>query len=284
MVIVTEPSPGRPTVGFARIDPGEVDASSRRYWEQDAEGYQAAHGQFLGGDSGAGFVWGPEGVTEDELEMLGPAQSWAGRRAVEIGCGGGQCGRWLAERGAAVVGVDIALNQLRFARAGRYPLPVVAATGTALPFADASFDLAFASYGAVPFVGDLPLLFAEVQRVLRPSGIWVYSTSHPIRWAFPDDPGPAGLTATLSYFDRTPYVERDETGRATYSEFHRTLADHLNVLIESGFAIERVVEPEWPEWNEQVWGGWSPLRGDALPGTLIIRARARGADGSVMAH
>ena len=36
------------------------------------------------------------------------------------------------------------------------------------------------------------------------------------RWAFPDDPGPRGLTVQQSYFDRTPYVEVDDNGTTTY--------------------------------------------------------------------
>ena len=54
--------------------------------------------------------------------------------------------------------------------------------------------------------------------VLRPGGRFVFSVTHPTRWAFPDDPGPGGLTLVQSYFDRTPYVEVDETGAATYVE------------------------------------------------------------------
>jgi SAM-dependent methyltransferase len=157
---------------------------------------------------------------------------------------------------------------------------VVAGTATALPFEDASFDVAFASYGAVQFVADLPRLLGEVRRVLRGGGRWVFSVTHPIRWAFPDDPGPAGLTASGSYFDRTPYVERDGSGAAVYAEFHRTLADYVTALVEAGFAIEAIVEPEWPDWNDATWGGWSPLRGTHLPGTLIIGCRADGGAGS----
>ena len=83
-----------------------------------------------------------------------------------------------------------------------------------LPFRDASFDLAFSAYGAVPFVADSAAVMNEVARVLRPGGRWVFSASHPIRWAFPDSPGPEGLTATMSYFDRRPYVEFDGDGPA----------------------------------------------------------------------
>ena len=142
------------------------------------------------------------------------------------------------------------------------------------PSGDATFDAAFAAYGAIQFVADLPRLLAEVRRVLRPGGRWVFSVTHPIRWAFPDDPGPAGLAVSGSYFDRTPYVERDGSGTAVYAEFHRTVGDYVSAVVAAGFAIETMVEPEWPDWNESTWGGWSPLRGTHLPGTLIIGCRA----------
>ena len=147
-------------------------------------------------------------------------------------------------------------------------------------FPTATFDVAFASYGAIQFVGDLPRLLGEVRRVLRPGGRWVFSVTHPIRWAFPDDPGPAGLNVSGSYFDRTPYVERDGSGVAVYAEFHRTIGDYVAALVRAGFVIERIVEPEWPDWNDATWGGWSPLRGTHLPGTLIFGCRADGGAGA----
>ena len=78
--------------------------------------------------------------------------------------------------------------------------------GAALPFADASFDVVVTAYGVMPFVADSAGVMREVARVLRPGGRFVFSTTHPMRWAFPDDPGPQGLVASSSYFDRTPYA------------------------------------------------------------------------------
>ena len=49
----------------------------------------------------------------------------------------------------------------------------------------------------------------------------------------------------------------------------------LGVLRQAGAAgmhVVDIVEPEWPEANDQEWGGWSPLRGRLIPGTLIIVA------------
>jgi SAM-dependent methyltransferase len=139
-----------------------------------------------------------------------------------------------------------------------------------LPFADQSFDIAFSAYGAVPFISDPERLFAEVARVLRPGGRWVFSITHPVRWAFPDDPGPGGLQVTRSYFDQTPYVETGTDGTVVYAEHHRTLGDRVRTPVNAGFTLVDLVEPEWPATFEQPWGAWSPMRGRLIPGTAIF--------------
>jgi SAM-dependent methyltransferase len=128
----------------------------------------------------------------------------------------------------------------------------------------------FTAYGAVPFVADSAALMRECARVLRPGGRFAFSTTHPFRWALPDDPGEAGLTVRGSYFDRTPYVEEDADGHALYVEHHRTLGDRVRELTAAGLELVDLVEPEWPASNTQVWGGWSPLRGALVPGTAIF--------------
>jgi hypothetical protein len=110
----------------------------------------------------------------------------------------------------------------------------------------------------------------EVARVLRPGGRWVFSVTHPIRWCFPDDPGPEGLTARTSYFDRRPYVEIDEDNIPTYAEHHRTIGDRIRELVSAGLVIDDLIEPEWPEEHERIWGQWSKLRGQVIPGTAIF--------------
>jgi hypothetical protein len=115
----------------------------------------------------------------------------------------------------------------------------------------------------------------EVARVLRPGGRWVFSTTHPFRWCFRDDPGPGGLVVDSSYFDRRAYVEQDEAGRATYVEHHRTVGDRVRELVAAGFVLDDLVEPDWPAGHEQAWAQWSPLRGRLMPGTAIFVAHLR---------
>jgi SAM-dependent methyltransferase len=249
-------------------DAAENLRASRGWWDSDADAYQAEHGDFLGD---ADLVWCPEGLREAEIGLLGPL---AGRRVVEVGCGAAAGARWVATQGAQVVGLDLSAGMLRHAVAGNgrsgVPVPLVQADAAHLPFRDGTFDVAFTAFGAVPFVDDSAAVMREVHRVLRPGGRWVFSVTHPMRWIFLDDPGEAGLYAVHSYFDRSPYVERDGSGVPTYVEHHRTLGDRIRELVAAGFVLTDLIEPEWPEGHERIWGQWSPMRGRIFPGTAIF--------------
>ncbi|MBV9097609.1 MAG: SAM-dependent methyltransferase, partial [Frankiaceae bacterium] len=121
-----------------------------------------------------------------------------------------------------------------------------------------------------PFVADSAGLMRECARVLRPGGRFVFSTAHPMRWCFLDDPGPRGLVVESSYFDRRAYVEQDDDGNATYVEHHRTFGDRVRDIVAAGLTLVDVVEPEWPDDHEEAWAQWSPLRGRLMPGTAIF--------------
>jgi ubiquinone/menaquinone biosynthesis C-methylase UbiE len=265
-----EQSTSRPVARPA--GPAESARANRRWWDAEARSYQDEHGAFLGD---ADFLWCPEGVREADARLLGDVR---GRQVLEMGCGAAQCARWLVRQGAVVTAFDVSAGQLREARrldarSGTVVERLVQADAQHLPFRDAGFDVVCSAFGAVPFVADSAGTTREVARVLRPGGRFVFSVTHPTRWAFPDDPGPAGLTVRQSYFDRTPYVEVDEDGAATYVEHHRTLGDRVRDVAGAGLVLEDLVEPEWPEGHERQWGQWSPLRGALMPGTAIFVAR-----------
>jgi SAM-dependent methyltransferase len=248
-------------------DAASTARANRGWWDADADSYQRAHGDFLGASD---FVWSPERLREADAHLLGDVGT---KRVLEVGCGAAMCSRWLAGAGARPVAFDISAGMLRHARSGAadtgIEVPLVQADAQFLPFASAAFDIAFTAFGAVPFVADSARVMREVARVLRPGGRWVFATTHPLRWSFPDDPGPPGLTATMPYWDRTPYVEYAATGEATYVEHHRTLGDRVREIAAAGLRLIDIVEPEWPDGHTAEWGQWSPLRGAILPGTAI---------------
>ncbi len=254
------------------VSTAESVAANRRWWDDETAAYQAEHGDFLRDD---GFIWGPEGLDEADAHLLGDVDGLRGKRVLEVGAGAAQCSRWLLRHGARPVALDLSAAQLAHSRAldrtqGCAGVPLVQADAARLPLADATVDLACSAFGAVPFVADSAAVMCEVARVLRPGGRWVFSVSHPIRWCFPDDPGPSGLLAHDSYFDRRPYVEHDEHGSTTYVEHHRTVGDRVREIVAAGLVLLDLVEPEWPAELTRCWGGWSPLRGRVLPGTAIF--------------
>jgi SAM-dependent methyltransferase len=263
--VTSEPDAAR--AARRRIGTTANRRAARYWWDLDADNYQADHGAFLGVSD---LRWCPEGLREADVGLLGPV---AGKRVLEVGCGAAAAARWLVIQGAQVLALDLSAGMLRHARTGNDETGLrpwlVQADAMALPVRAESFDIAFTAFGAVPFVDDSAALMREVARVLRPGGRWVFATTHPMRWIFRDDPGPSGLTAVQSYFDRSPYIEFDRDGRPTYVEHHRTIGDRVRELVAAGFTVWDVVEPEWPDGHEMIWGQWSPLRGRLFPGTAI---------------
>ena len=264
-------SDGYPAAGGVTRGPvgaAESARANRRWWDAAAPAYLAEHGADLGD---VDFLWCPEGLREADAHLLGEL---AGRRVLEIGCGSAPCSRWLRREGADVVALDLSGGMLARAadlnRATGIAVPLVQADVRALPLTSASVDLACSAFGGLPFVADVDAVLAEVARVLRPGGRFVASVNHPMRWPFPDSPDPADLRIVSSYFDRNPYVETDDGGRAVYVEHHRTVGDWVRAVVGAGMALEDLIEPEWTPGRTQEWGQWSPARGALLPGTLIL--------------
>ncbi|GEE03243.1 SAM-dependent methyltransferase [Gordonia spumicola] len=265
----------RPPRILGEVDTPTSERANRSWWDDEADEYHAEHGRFIGNQTPGGeFVWGPERLRESDVRLLGDVD---GKDVLEVGCGSAPCARWLAARGAHVVGLDVSAGMLAHAvdamKLDDRRVPLVQAGAERLPFADASFDLACSSFGAIPFVADSARAMREVARVLRPGGRWVFATNHPMRWMFLDDPGPEGLVVRMSYFDRTPYSEADDSGLVTYVEHHRTMGDRIREIVAAGLILDDVVEPEWPDDLDEEWGQWSPLRGSYFPGTAIFVTR-----------
>lgn len=109
-----------------------------------------------------------------ELELAIPYVR--GREALEVGCGTGLLLRRLAEHARRAVGVDLSPGML--ARARERGLDVHEGSATALPFADASFDVAV-SFKTLAHVPDLSGALAEMARVVRPGGVLIAELYNP---------------------------------------------------------------------------------------------------------
>lgn len=198
------------------------------------------------------------------LELLGDVR---GRRVLDAGCGPGLYADELLARGAEVVGFDAsaAMVELARARVGDRAEIRVARLGEPLPYADDSVDLVVCAL-AIHYVADRHATFAEFHRVLRPGGAAVVSTQHPTTdW----------LRKGGSYFDHV--LETDTWALASGSHqvqfWREPLSDLCAAATDSGFVIQRLVEPRSPEIMRERW----PAEHEKLsrrPGFLALRLLA----------
>ena len=239
------------------------ERTAREWWDAWAEQFQEEYG---GGDHPVLIDWGPGAPAGDDLGLLGDV---AGADVVELGCGGGQFGLALAERGATLTGVDVSREQLRYARATAAGRDVDAwflqATVTAVPLPADAVDLAVSSW-AFQWVPDLDAALAEARRLVRPGGRLAFSVDHPFyKSQFPGD-----RETPRSYFADDP--ERMDGRAALYA---RGVGETVTALVDAGFVVEAVREPgdDDPAEYDSAFGRFEPERMAEVPPTVVYAAR-----------
>jgi ubiquinone/menaquinone biosynthesis C-methylase UbiE len=242
----------------------------RKTWNEIAPHYQAEH------RIPCEFVhYGPHCPNEDELHLIGDVR---GKHVLEIGCGGGQCSIAFAKRGAIAAGIDISDEQVKFARelARQHGVEATFEQGSAddlSAIADQSQEVVFSAY-ALQYVKRLDRCFAEVHRVLKPGGLFVFSTDHPFWYCLAEKE----LRIEFPYFDHEYLYEWEQTGlesRPRVRQFQRTVGEYYRLLRGAGLEVLDIIEPEpVEEGSGQDWGEYyAPERQRMVPATIIWKTR-----------
>jgi 2-polyprenyl-6-hydroxyphenyl methylase/3-demethylubiquinone-9 3-methyltransferase len=104
---------------------------------------------------------------------------WRGKNVLDLGCAGGFMAEAMAQLGARVTGIDPAADAIEAARrhadSSGLRITYDVGVGEALPYSVAAFD-AVVCVDVIEHVADLDLVLAEVTRVLRPGGLFLFDT------------------------------------------------------------------------------------------------------------
>lgn len=123
------------------------------------------------------MAWGVWRIPESDLGVLGPVD---GRDVLELGCGAAQWTGALAQAHARAIGLDLSRQQLAHARARSAGNSLVQGDAERLPFRSDAFDIVFCDHGATVFASPHATI-PEVSRVLKPTGLFAFCMSTPIR-------------------------------------------------------------------------------------------------------
>jgi ubiquinone/menaquinone biosynthesis C-methylase UbiE len=99
-------------------------------------------------------------------------QTGEGAPIADLGCGPGHVSAWLASHGATAVGIDLSAGMIAVARRDYPGAEFRQGDFLELPAGDGEFGAAVALYSIIHLEpGELRRAFAEIHRVLRPSGL-----------------------------------------------------------------------------------------------------------------
>jgi SAM-dependent methyltransferase len=221
----------------------EHAARNREGWNADAPNWVERARENWAADPS----WGMWHVPESQLHVLPDVR---GLDVIDLGCGTGYWCAWLMRMGAHATGLDVSERQLETAAAMQrehgIDFPLVHASAEAVPFPDASFDVAFSEYGAAIWC-DPYVWIPEAHRLLRPGGRLVFLANAVLAILC----APPGEGQTAPELRRAQFgLHRTEWEDSDGVDFHLPHGEMLRLLRDSGFDVEALHELQAPEGDD----------------------------------
>lgn len=211
-----------------------------------------------------------------ELQKILP--NFQDKKVLDLGCGYGWHCKYAVDNGAAyVLGTDISSKMLERA-AGKNSDEKIDYQCKAMEdlcLEPASFDVVLSSL-ALHYIEDLLGLFSNVYMCLTTGGQFVFSVEHPLFTASGLQDWIYDAKGKKEYFPVDNYFYEGKRKVSFLGEevtkYHRTLTTYLNTLLQLGFELQHVIEPQPPEQMLVLEEMRDELR---RPMMLIVSARKK---------
>lgn len=175
------------------------------------------------------------------------------KKVLDLGCGYGWHSKYAVENGAAyVLAIDISKKMLEKAREinSDERIEYRNISMEDLKLEDNSFDLVISSL-SMHYVEDYTSLIKRIYNCLKKGGDFVYSVEHPIFTSYGNQDWYYDENGKILHFPLDNYFYEGKREAIFLGErvikYHRTLTTYLNGLLECGFTINNIIEPQPPK-------------------------------------
>lgn len=201
--------------------------------------------------------------------------SLKGKSILCVGCGSGEECDILKKSGAIkVVGTDISKGLIAEAKIGFPKLEFHVMDMEKLKFPSQSVDIVYSSL-TMHYVKEWLPILKNIKSILKPGGVFLFSTHHPVKWGGETVRGQDRESFLLGYekihesggkkivrvhgdYFKTRLMHDRWFGEMDVSYWHKPLSEILTEIRNSGLVIEEFVEPRpigkgkrlKPEWDK----------------------------------
>ncbi|MFV0394761.1 MAG: class I SAM-dependent methyltransferase [Coprobacillaceae bacterium] len=167
---------------------------------------------------------------------------------LDLGCGFGWHCQYAIDEGAKkVVGIDISTNMLEVAKEktdSRIEYEVKAMEDINYP--NETFDVVLSSL-ALHYIKDFNIVVDKVYSSLKKEGVFLFSVEHPVFTAEGSQNWKYKENGDINYFPVNNYFYEGKRNTSFLGEkvvkYHRTLTTYIQLLLDIGFSIHKVIEP-----------------------------------------